>query len=94
MKCLACGGTSLVEGRLSEAGSDSNISFRASGASLIQRIFGIGTRPIKAYGCTHCAHLQLGVEFSESDLEQYLRFEGAQPDVLERLNEQRKDLEE
>ena len=87
MKCLACGSTSVVEGTLSESGSDSHISFRASGASLIKRIFGIGTRPVKAYGCTHCAHLQLAVEFSESDLEQYQKFEGAQPDVLERLAE-------
>ena len=94
MKCIACGSTSLVEGILAESGSDSSISFRASGTSLIKRIFGIGTRPIKAYGCTHCGHLQLAVEFSESDLEQYQKFEGAQPDVLERLRAAPRELEE
>ena len=88
MKCVACESTSLIEGSLAESGSESNVSFRASGASLIKRIFGIGTRPIKGYGCTHCGHLQLAVEFSDADLAQYQKFEGAQPDVLERLREQ------
>ena len=88
MKCVACASESLVEGKLAEYGTDSYVSFRASGASLIQRIFGVGTRPVRAYGCTHCGHLQLAVEFSESDLAQYQKFEGTQPAVLERLREE------
>ena len=85
MKCVACGSTSLVEGSLTDTGSAQDISFTVSGASLLRRVFRMGTRPVRAHGCTHCGHLQLSVEFSESDFEHYQQFEGAQPDVLERL---------
>ena len=85
MKCVACGSTSLVEGTLTESGAAEDISFMASGISRLRRVFKIGARPVRAYGCTHCRHLQLAVEFSASDLEEYQQFEGAQPDVLERL---------
>ena len=39
----------------------------------------------------HCQHLQLAVEFSESDLERYQQFEGEQPNVLERINSESVD---
>ena len=49
-------------------------------------MFGVGTRKIRAYGCVHCQHLQLAVDFSEKDLVRYQQFEGEQPGVLERIN--------
>ena len=87
MKCAACGGTALVEGTLMDANSTNDISFKAGETSFLKRLFGVGNRRIiRAYGCVHCQHLQLAVEFSESDLERYQEFEGQQPSVLDRIN--------
>ncbi|MBS1793142.1 MAG: hypothetical protein JSS81_04775 [Acidobacteria bacterium] len=87
MKCTACGSTALVEGTLMDANSTGDISFKIEESSLIKRIFGIrNNRPVHAYGCVHCHHLQLAVDFSEADLERYQEFEGQQPGVLERIN--------
>lgn len=83
MKCAACGSTALVEGKL--VGEDV-IGFQPGDAPWLKRIFAVGNRDISAYGCLHCQHLQLAVEFSESDLERYQQFEGEQPNVLERIN--------
>jgi hypothetical protein len=44
-----------------------------------------GGRKILAYGCLHCNHLQLAVEFEPGDMERYQKFEGPQPTVFERL---------
>ena len=49
-------------------------------------MFGVGTRGVRAYGCVHCGHLQLAVDFSEKDLLKYQQFEGEQPGILERLS--------
>jgi hypothetical protein len=57
-------------------------------------MFGVGTRDIRAYGCLHCQHLQLAVDFREEDLQRYQQFEGEQPGVLERLNSDTKESEE
>jgi hypothetical protein len=85
MKCAACGSTALVEGKL--IGEDASlVGFQPSDAPWLKRIFGVGNRGITAYGCLHCQHLQLAVEFSESDLERYQQFEGEQPNVLERIS--------
>jgi hypothetical protein len=46
-----------------------------------------GGRKIRAYACLHCNHLQFLVEFQPGDLERYQEFEGAQPSVLERIEE-------
>jgi hypothetical protein len=86
MKCAACGGTALVEGTLTGP-TDNAMFFKAGETSFIKRIFGgANRRIIRAYGCVHCQHLQLAVEFSESDLERYQEFEGQQPSVLDRIN--------
>ena len=45
-----------------------------------------GRRPVRAYGCVHCQHLQLAVEFTEEDANRYQKFAGIQPAVLERIN--------
>jgi hypothetical protein len=51
-------------------------------------MFAVGKREVRAYGCIHCQHLQLAVNFSEEDLQRYQQFEGEQPNVLERINSQ------
>jgi hypothetical protein len=92
MKCTACGSSALVEGTVT--GADlSAFGFYASDLPSLKRIFGIGSRAIQAYGCVHCKNLQFTVEFSESDIERYQKFEGEQPDVLERINSNPKKLE-
>ena len=92
MKCTACGSSSLVVGTI--MGSDgSTLGFYPSDIPALKRIFGIGGKAIQAYGCVHCRNLQFTVEFSEHDLERYQEFEGEQPDVLERINSNPKELE-
>ena len=56
-------------------------------------MFGVGTRKVRAYGCVHCQHLQLAVDFSEKDLLRYQQFEGEQPALLERLASETDDGE-
>jgi hypothetical protein len=92
MKCTACGGSSLVEGKLI-GGDGAMPAFYLNDLSSLKRIFGIGSRAIQAYGCVRCKNLQFGVEFTEKDLERYQEFEGEQPDVLERINSDPKKLE-
>lgn len=93
MKCMACGSTALVEGTVVD-GHGTNIFFRPGDVPLLKGIFGIGNRSLRAYGCIHCQHLQLAVEFDESDRERYQQFEGEQPSVLERINSEPEELEE
>ena len=84
MKCTVCGSTNLVEGTI--GGYDTaDIPFRPGDTPSLKRMFGTGTRPIRAYGCIRCRHLHLTVEFSEEDLRRYQEFEGEQPGILERL---------
>ena len=68
-------------------------SFYPSDMPALKRIFGFGSKAIKAYGCVHCRNLQFNVEFSESDFERYQEFEGEQPSVLERINSEPKKLD-
>ncbi|HYP26331.1 MAG TPA: hypothetical protein VE262_06405 [Blastocatellia bacterium] len=83
MRCVACGGGSLVEGSLIESDSG-KVCFRPEGGSILGMIFGVGNRPVRAYGCARCGHLQLGVEFTKEDREKYQSFEGEQqPSVVE-----------
>jgi hypothetical protein len=93
MKCVACGSKALVEGIL--RGDDgSTPSFYPSDTSLLRRAFAIGGRAVRAYGCVHCQHLQLAIEISEGDLERYQQFEGEQPNVLERISPELKELDD
>jgi hypothetical protein len=89
MKCVACGSVALVQGVLRD-GSGTTVFFQPSDAPFLKSIFGIGTRSVRVYGCMHCQHLQLAVEFKESDRERYQQFEGEQPGVLERINSEAK----
>ena len=94
MKCVACGSTAMVAGTLIENSGGGTSTFKPEDVSIWKTMFGIGTRDVRAYGCLHCQHLQLAVDFSDEDLQRYQQFEGEQPDVLERINSDPKELEE
>ncbi len=93
MKCTACGSSSLVEGTIVTS-NGATLGFYASDLPSLKRIFGMGSRKVRALGCVHCNNLQFAVAFNESDLERYQQFEGEQPGVLERLNSDVKKLED
>ena len=93
MKCVACGSVALVEGSLMDTSSGGTPVFKPEVVSSWKSLFGVGTRKIRAYGCIHCQHLQLAVDFSDEDLQRYQQFEGEQPGVLERINSEPKELE-
>ena len=85
MKCISCGSKNLVEGTIPLNPKD-ELKFNPGGRTLKDRVF-MGGRKIRAYGCLHCNHLQLGVDFEPGDLERYQEFEGIQPTIVERLEE-------
>ena len=87
MKCVACGSVVLVEGTLLDWGGV-QVYFKPAEVSILKSMFGVGTRRIRTYGCLHCQHLQLAVDFTEEDLKRYQQFEGEQPGVLERLSKE------
>ena len=91
MKCIACGNASMIEGTVRD-GHAAALKFYPSDVSSLKVAFGVGSREVRAYGCVHCQNLQLAVDFNEGDLERYQQFEGEQPDVLERINSERKKL--
>lgn len=91
MKCTACGSSSLVLGTIIN-GDGSAPAFCPSDMPALKRVFGIGSRAIQAYACIRCRNLQFTVEFTERDFERYQEFEGEQPDVLERINSNPKEL--
>jgi hypothetical protein len=92
MKCLACGSEALVGGTLLDGSSGGTTAFKLDDVPIWKSMFGVGTRKVRAYGCVHCQHLQLAVDFSEKDLLKYQQFEGAQPDILERLASETDDM--
>ena len=95
MKCLACGSEAVVAGTVLDNSSGGNTVFKLDEVPVWKSMFGVGTRKVRAYGCLHCQHLQLAVDFSEKDLKRFQQFEGEQPGVLERLaSETEKDRSE
>lgn len=85
MKCLACESESLVGGTVFDS-NGSTLNFKLDDTKVWKSLFGVGTRNVRGYGCVHCGHLQLAVDFTEKDLRRYQQFEGEQPGVLERIN--------
>jgi hypothetical protein len=77
-----------------ETSGGGSMGFKLDDVSMFKSIFGIGTRPVRAYGCVHCQHLQLAVDFTEKDVRQYQQFEGEQPNVMERINSEPNKSEE
>ena len=94
MKCVACGSAAMVAGTLIDESGGRTTAFQPEQVSIWKSMFGVGRRDIRAYGCLHCQHLQLAVDFREEDLQRYQQFEGEQPGVLERLNSDTKESEE
>lgn len=88
MKCIACGSTNLIEGSVLDEASGAKFNFKLLEVSMWKAIFGIGVRPISAFGCVHCGHLQFNVGFSEEDRQRHLQFEGQQPDLLRRIEDE------
>ena len=86
MECVRCGATALVEGSLMDTGGGGGVAFLFKDGSLLRRIFGGGSRKINAYACLHCTHLELTVEFTETDRKRLQEFDGPQPGVLERIS--------
>lgn len=78
MKCLACGNTNLVEGTMNWTSAE-KIKFKPSDRSVLQKMLGIGDRPVRAYACILCHHLQLEIDFTEEDRKRYKEFEYSQP---------------
>ncbi len=76
MRCIACGNSSLVEGKIATEGMD--MSFSPSGDSKLKKALGLSRRPVRAFGCPRCGHLQFAVDFNEDDLRKYQSFEGEQ----------------
>ena len=89
MNCNACGSSNVIEGTLLDNNSGGNVSlFVTKDKPLYKKIFGIGGNKVLSYACVHCGNLQLMVEFSEKDKERYIEFEGRQPGLLERINDE------
>ncbi len=57
--------------------------FEPGDSSLLQRLSGGGSPPVRPTVCTHCDHLQFPVESSESHLERYEQLERWQPRIPE-----------
>jgi len=85
MNCIACDSTNLIEGKIFDEDGGENIFFKPLEVSVWKAVFGIGTQAISAHACVHCGHLHLNVNFSDEDKHRYLKFEGQQPDLLERI---------
>lgn len=92
MKCTACGSSALVVGTIMGSSDGSTFGFYPNDVPALKRIFGVGGRAVQAYACVHCHNLQFAVDFKERDLERYQEFEGEQPDVLERINSDPKEI--
>ena len=88
MKCVACGSEGLVEGAVASGQGGDDLVFQPGSTSFLKKMFGIGARPVRAYGCARCGHLQLGVKFTDEELQKFLEFGGEQPGVLERLGKE------
>jgi hypothetical protein len=86
MNCSACGSSALVSGTILETSGGGVVAFKADEVSTLKSMFGIGYRKVQAYGCVHCGHLQLAVEFTDEDRKRYQQFDGEQPGVIERIN--------
>lgn len=86
MKCLACGSTNLIEGAITDSGGSTGESFKPKDKSSFLAAFGYGVRKILNFACAHCGNLQFVVDFTDEDKQRYARFEGEQPNLLERIS--------
>ncbi|MGI8786289.1 MAG: hypothetical protein ACR2HG_00825 [Pyrinomonadaceae bacterium] len=56
MKCIACGSTNLIEGKVLDETGSRKLSFKPLEVSMWKAVFGIGIREINASACVHCGH--------------------------------------
>lgn len=88
MICNSCGSSNVIEGTIINSSDGGNASlFVPNDKPLYKKIFGFGGSKILSFACVHCGNLQFMVEFSEKDKARYLEFEGRQPALLERIND-------
>jgi predicted nucleic-acid-binding Zn-ribbon protein len=88
MNCIACNSSNLVEGSILDNGGSSKEYFKFVEVSDWKAAFGIGTRDVVAYGCVRCGNLQFIVNFTDEDKKRHLKFEGQQPDLLRRIEDE------
>jgi predicted nucleic-acid-binding Zn-ribbon protein len=90
MNCNLCGSSNVIEGTIidSSSGGGNAWLFVSKDKPLYKQIFGIGGNKILSLACVHCGNLQFMVEFSEKDKERYVEFEGRQPSLMERINDE------
>lgn len=78
----------MIEGEIHSEEGGGLETFMPKDKSYFKRILGIGGSKISAYACMHCNNLQFMVNFSEKERSRYIKFEGQQPTLLERINEE------
>lgn len=89
MNCNSCGSSNVIEGKIIDSSDGGSASlFVSKDKPLYKKIFGIGGNKILSFACVHCGNLQLMVEFSEKDKQRYIEFEGRQPSLMERINDE------
>jgi hypothetical protein len=76
----------VIDGSLMDTGAGGGLAFIFADKSLLQKIFGGGSRKTNVQACLHCSHLELTVEFTDADRKRYQEFEGPQPGVLDRIS--------
>ena len=87
MNCNSCGSSNLIEGTIVDNDGGTASVFVPSDKSFFKKIFGIGGSKIQSYACVHCGNLQFTVDFDQKEKARYMEFEGCQPDLLKRINE-------
>lgn len=87
MNCNSCGSTNLIEGTISDSNGGNVSLFVSKDKPIYKKIFGMGGNKILSFACVHCGNLQLTVDFSEKEKKRYIEFEGQQPSLLERIND-------
>jgi len=82
MKCLACGSTNLVEGAVMDS-NGASLSFQLAENPAWKKMLGVGQRKMQIYACVHCGLAQQRVMFTSEDRDQFARFDGPQPSVVD-----------
>ena len=78
----------MIEGKIYNSDGGGIGNFIPKDKPYFKKIFGIGGSKISAHACMHCNNLQFMVNFSEEERLRYIKFEGQQPSLLERINEE------
>jgi hypothetical protein len=89
MNCNSCGSSNVIEGTIINSSDGGNVSlFVSKDKPIYKKVFGIGGNKILSFACVHYGNLQQMVEFSEKDKERYIKFEGRQLSLMERINDE------